>query len=1178
MVQPDRSVLPSWMVALLASLAMLAGGCQQLPEDIFKRVDDDDTPADDDDTTPTDDDDDSTEDPGQPPVLTLVDPDPSADPPAFLTGTVPFTFELDDPDSTSITVTVNFTPLDGAPTPATLLGADPVANQIEYETTPFFSGFTGGVDWDTVADVPASAAGVQVEFCPVDAEGNAGECETWPNDVGVDVINAPPTTTGAFCQPGDLEEVEFDAGETLITLSDGECLNYQLTQPESTPDDFSAQFLLVFVNPNSDAVNFEITWADDPDNLDTGPDPVDDDDAADDDDSAADDDDSAAPELRGGPLSHKSFKHDAFGNRAWTPAVHRGPSFGPRASSLGDDLPDVKVPFSSTCAENLDQNDVHQDEQTFFFRSDLEVESERSATDATLRALGDTVSIYVDNETPLDIDRDCDDPDNEIEIDPNFAEGFTSCHLEAMVDVVDNNLVPTLTSVFGDLPDVDNNCRVTIFLSSRMNRLTLDTDASNRVIKSLAEPDIDLWQADNDLNPGSNEEEVLYVYAPDPLGLANQDAPVALADYLNYDLAGQIAFQMQKMISYAAHRGVGKFLLEPDNPIDVARDPAEEDWLDDGMGLLAADLTGFGAIAHPDAWIYLDRTHIQSPLDNNTLIDFQDLGDNYLLVRYIYDLLGPASVWDILHAGETNEVGDVITTQGLDSLTAVLGVEEFSEFALQWALAMAVSNRTNILGGPLVLEADVPPYDVPTAVSVPNPDVPVPGELYGANGFQQGFQIRGINHTFTDGSNPAGPTELPGLRVRTENIDPLVFHQGEDNFGTVAAAYGVTTVIVSGLNHEMNWLLVETDGADLVGAVVRLNDYHPVDPGPPISLENVLGPVPTTLRQLGPLDPSGRERRVIGRIDAPTVVDVTLTCDPPDEEEGDDDDSAAADDDDSAVPIVYDPDEECPQQFGGDDDDSASGTEVTEVEVSDTDRFGFSLGGVQHVGIWIDRRYSDVNGGADLSDPFLAVVPASDVPDAFNYSQWGFGWQPAHGTCSNINVFQFPQRMPVWVGAQANLLSVPEYAGPFDALVAGDGAEPGSLPCVYDRDLDGVPDSEESEPLTLTDQIQMRQAENLLLDPNFYGATFGALPGFEGPVTEPFFDARFVDVDSNEDPADDLATAFLNYNIGGRALAEGEEAVWQGVLPGGDYVIIVGDASGATGTYDLSVRVIPPAP
>ena len=46
MVQPDRSVLPSWMVALLASLAMLAGGCQQLPEDIFKRVDDDDTPAD----------------------------------------------------------------------------------------------------------------------------------------------------------------------------------------------------------------------------------------------------------------------------------------------------------------------------------------------------------------------------------------------------------------------------------------------------------------------------------------------------------------------------------------------------------------------------------------------------------------------------------------------------------------------------------------------------------------------------------------------------------------------------------------------------------------------------------------------------------------------------------------------------------------------------------------------------------------------------------------------------------------------------------------------------------------------------------------------------------------------------------------------------------------------------
>ncbi len=1184
MVQPDRCVLPSWLVALLGSLVLVASGCQQLPPDNFIRDDDDtNTPDDDDTIPPDDDDDDSAVVVQEPPVLTLTSPDPADDPPEFLTEVFPFGFEIDDPDSSGVTVTVNFTPLDGQPTPATLVGADPVANQMEFDSSPdaSFSGFAASVEWNTVADVPTSAAGVQIEFCPIDAEGNEGECEVWPNDVGVDVINAPPTTVGAFCQPGDLEELEFDAGETLITLSDGECLNYQLTQPESTPDDFSAQFLLVFVNPNADSVNFEITWADDPDNLNTGPDAGDDDDDddhGDDDDSASDDDDSAAPEFIPAPQGSKSFAQSAFGNRPWTPAVRPTSTQGNR---MGDDLPGEQIPYSSTCTENLDEDDVHQDTQTFHFRTDLEEESDRSANGATLRALGDTVAIYVDDETPLNIDRDCADPANAIEVDPRLAEGFDNCDLEDIVDIVDNNFVPTLTSLFGDLPDVDNNCRISIFLSSRMNQLSIDSEAEGRIIKSLAEPDVDLWQSDNDLNPGSNEQEVLYVYAPDPLGLANADSPVALDDYLDYDLAGQIAFQMQKLISYAAHRSVGKFLLEPDNPDDVARDPAEEDWLDDGMGLLAADLTGFGSIAHPDAWIYMDRSHIQSPLANNTLVDFQDLGDNYLLVRYIYDLLGPDSVWSILHNGTTDpDTGEVITTQGLDSLTAVLGVEDFNEFALQWALAMAVSGRTNILGGPLVLEVDVPPFDAPTLAAVPNPDVPVPGELYGANGFQQGFQVRGVNHTYTDGTNPSGATELPNLRVRTENLDPLVFHQGENNFGTSAAAYGITTVFVSGLDHEMNWLLVETDGADLLGAVVRLNDYHPVDPGAPVTLEDILGPVYQNVVPLGDLDPFGSERRVIGRIDSAVQVDVSLSCDPPDHEgddDDDDDDSAFSDDDDSAVDVPLDPDEECPEDgFGGDDDDSASGTEITEIDVNDTDRFGFSLAGTQHVGIWVDRRYSDTSGGADLVDPFVAVAPASDLPDPLDYSQWNFGPNPSDGPCYNPAVYQFPLVMPEWLAAQAVLLPLPEYEGPFETLVAGDGEAPGSLPCVFDRDQDGIPDSEEAMPESLADQIQQRQAENLLLDPGFYDSTFGVLPGFVGPTDQPFFDARFIDVDSNEDPDDDLASAFMPYNIGGRALPDGEEAVWQGVLPPGDYVIVVGDASAGGGVYDLSIRVITP--
>jgi len=48
-------------------------------------------------------------------------------------------------------------------------------------------------------------------------------------------------------------------------------------------------------------------------------------------------------------------------------------------------------------------------------------------------------------------------------------------------------------------------------------------------------------------------------------------------------------------------------------------------------------------------------------------------------------------------------------------------------------------------------------------------------------------------------------------------------------------------------------------------------------------------------------------------------------------------------------------------------------------------------------------------------------------------------------------------------------------------------------------------------------------------------------------------------------------------NVGGRAAEVGEEAVWMGQLPPGDYIIIVGGAGGSTGAYDLSVRIVPPA-
>ena len=93
------------------------------------------------------------------------------------------------------------------------------------------------------------------------------------------------------------------------------------------------------------------------------------------------------------------------------------------------------------------------------------------------------------------------------------------------------------------------------------------------------------------------------------------------------------------------------------------------------------------------------------------------------------------------------------------------------------------------------------------------------------------------------------------------------------------------------------------------------------------------------------------------------------------------------------------------------------------------------------------------------------------------------------------------------------------------------------------------------------------------VDPTFYDATFGYLGGF-GDVSEPWWGEMMIDIDSNEEPDDDFATAIPAYNLGGRSALTGEEAVWMGTLPPGDYIIIVGGDAGATGPYDLSVRLI----
>jgi len=969
----------------------------------------------------------------------------------WITEGVTLNLNVTDADSTEVTWTVEYT-LDGTEWhPASTSGETGVA------TVAAPLNATAQTTWEAADDVDVPALGATLRLCPTDGDGDEGSCI----DVGdLDLNPGASPPTGSLCDEGALEDMAWSGGQAYVPLSDGDCVNRVVHDPPQ-PDDFAARFLLVLVNPEASAQSFSIT---------------------------------PTSELPANP-----------------PVVLPPGTAGAGGTSLEwDGLPD-------DCEPDLGADSVHEDTRTFQMRETIESDTVRTTRGATLRALGEHVAIYVDDETPLDIDPDCasDDPFPE---DSNPAFGFDSCDLQAVVDVFDINVYPRVTDRFGAPSDVDANCRVTVLLSHRVNRLTsTDDDPSNDAfaVKSFAEPEIDLWEASLADNPGSNEQEIIYLYAPDPAGLWS-DEEVPLAAYLDFSLAGQMAIALQDLVSYAHHVGVTDTLMATGTP---AGDP-EEDWLADAMGLLAADVAGFGSVAYRDAWVQLDRSHLLPLVRPSSLGAFEDRGGQYLLARYLHDLYGDEVIAAIVDS----------PTTGAATLEEVTG-RPFEALLLDWATAMATSGRLDSEGAQLVGDDVVPNFHEPSTMIVPDP--PLAGDPYGAHGFQQGFDVRGPNLTFTGGTDPDGPTELPELRVRTENLDPLVFHPQADFFGTVAANYGVVVVLVDGLEQPINHLLVETSsGADLVGRVVRIQDGSPL--APPLTLEDVDGALLTTLRALGELDPT-RERRVIGRIDPPEPIDVALSIDP-----------------EAAGAVVA----------------------YTVAEVADTDGFTLTLAATTHLGIQVDRRYSGLGGEAALADPWAAVVPASDLPDPWAYEAWGFGPTSADGPCGDPDWYDYPYVVPQWLFDQGLLSDDPSIDVGFEPLAGPPGSALGTWDCLYDHDQDGVLDIDEAMPLTFPAQVLQRQAEHLAVDPDFY-ALFDAVPDDLLPVdaTAPFFGPAFIDLDSTEYPDDEFETSLPWLGLGGRAVQGGEEATWHGVLPPGDYVVVVGGTA-STGAYDLSVRFV----
>jgi len=746
------------------------------------------------------------------------------------------------------------------------------------------------------------------------------------------------------------------------------------------------------------------------------------------------------------------------------------------------------------CAWQVFEEDIGGHEISWALRSSLGDGALRAVHGATLQALGDHVAVYVDDATPFAADEDCEDETNPIEAGP-----FTTCHLDEFVQIFDINLVPNITDHFGPLSDVNSDCRIDVVVTHRLNQLTDNSQEpqhQGELVTALTEPETDLVAST--FGAPSSEREVLFVASPDPLALWS-DVPVPAEEW-HQTVAPGVARAIYELVSFAGYRGVVG--LGPSSDWT----PAQDDWLQDGLSMLAADLCGFGQDHHAEAWTYLDAPDLVSLTADDATFGFEDRGGQYLFASWLYQLFGTAD-WP-LHP----EPGDEL--RGAAQLAARTGID-FDDLVLSWAAATGVSGRRNSAGQQLVPQFLIPNLAEPTFVTVPDPENPLSGELAGADGHQRGFDVRGMNlQHLPDGTIG---------EVRTTGPDPRIFHPQADFYATLAGGHGVLLVEVGGLAQPTNTLRLSTAGGeDLVGLTVRLNDESPWDRD--LRLEQVPGALLTTP---SPLDEpwawlsldqsivSGKPRRVIGSIEASETV---------------------------------------PLAEGG------------ETGVADLDRYPFALLSVQRLVFEVTRRAAGPDGLPADGDVFLAVLPASDLPDAADYVQWGIGPTPADGPCSDPALFEYPVVMPGFIAAQGNLLPDP-VDGPWEPV-----APAGSpLLCDEDLDQDGLPDADEPAPPFLAAQIRQRQAENLAGDPGFYDL-WEFMPQFEYEGL-PFWDHRFIDLDSNEQPDDDLPAVLMDLGAGGRAWATGEEAVLVQILPPGDYVVLVGATDDSTGPYDLTVRI-----
>lgn len=907
-----------------------------------------------------------------------VDPFPSGDdqtqsnqrptvallPGAGTSGTLSISYAVQDKDGDPINVSLYFSNDGGAIyslcTPAS--GSNP--------QEPLESGGTYTFEWDSATDLPGDHE-VTLRLVPNDGkqDGEAVLSDTFPISNQTSGGGGGEEEAPDFSSVGNHDEFEPDSdGVASLVLNDGS---------DPARDNRTEEYLLLLANTGESGTGFSLTP-------------------------------SASSASKGGVVALGSrlkpgHTHEPAKDKALSPArerlrswVKRGPEG--RRAQLRAEGRQAGPSETRTTVQN-----VGQTVQEFRVRADLDDEGVYNKVVATLAAVGTYVSIWVDRDVPIDWDYDCTDAQlDEPDRAGRETYGFDTCDLSSVADIFDKNIIVNLNNYYGELSDVDGSGALNVLITPVLNQLTItnaDDEDDDRLIEVYADPEVDLTDYHPSNNPGSNYQELIYLSAPDPAGYFNpltggggEDAVIA---YVTATMGANIAIATSNLISYNLH------------VVEGEGDP-EEDWLNDGLGLLAADLTGFGSVVYDDVAFYLDATHLFSLTDENAIDDVNDRGMQYLFCRWLIEALGTDVLPLLLSNPET----------GLNNVESVLqGVDPEATFEKYFLYYLAAINLTGLVNDQTnaYLVTDLPLFDGATVIPPGSP------EYYGAEQYQQGINIRGINKARS--RNPDGT--LTEREVRLNGADWSTFAAGVNYFGYLSGNYGAIAVRIGGLLSQETTLKLVGTSADLVGMVVRINDIDPLKP--PVVIEQVFGSLATDIIPMS-FDETGKETVGMGEID--TAQKMTLL------------------------------------------DESSR-------EVSDTDLYQIDLSEasspVLKVYITADRIMTGTDGTIKLEDLMLAVVPAGDLPDPTTLQ----GRYSCNDTVYNI---YYPGALVEYMFSQYVLSPLVGSNDNFNPVgTVSNDPTVCNYDQAYEKSIGGYEQNDDDEPLpeTLVDQVRTFQIQYL---------------------------------------------------------------------------------------------------